>query len=279
MELDEKKQYKTDKDYTKKLVIKITTPVQKKGYNLFADSWYISPELLLELGNLGITATGIVNKNRKNLPKSDNDEEIKIATTGKINYVNFKDKKSISCLSTRFDSTSIEISKESETEKKEMPNALFQYKNFSHGVDKMNQMSSYYSISKRSVKWWKRIFYFLVDVTIYNAYVLWDKVSAAEKNFMDFRIMLMYQLSNLTPYLENYEQPQLLSNDIFLVNGIKCVKMESLHHLSKSELPKECKCCSGILGKRKRTRYKCIECGENLHPECFTNYHIKKVYR
>ena len=40
------------------------------------------------------------------------------------------------------------------------------------GVDKNDQLKSYYSIICRSKKWWPRIFFELVDRYVVNSYIL-----------------------------------------------------------------------------------------------------------
>ena len=59
------------------------------------------------------------------------------------------------------------------------PNTTF-YCKFLGGVDHSNQNQSYYPVqSWRNVKWWKYIFYFLLDVSIINAWILRNKVLEA----------------------------------------------------------------------------------------------------
>ena len=51
------------------------------------------------------------------------------------------------------------------------PSLLPDYQKFMRGVDRGDQLQSYYNIGRRSRKWWKSIFFYIIEVSI-NAYVL-----------------------------------------------------------------------------------------------------------
>ena len=43
------------------------------------------------------------------------------------------------------------------------------------GVDKADQLLSYYPFSHRTVKWWKRAFFHLLDVALVNSYIMYTE--------------------------------------------------------------------------------------------------------
>ena len=43
------------------------------------------------------------------------------------------------------------------------------------GVNKSDQMMSYYAFPRKSVKWWKKLFFRLFDLALVNAHVLYKK--------------------------------------------------------------------------------------------------------
>ena len=47
-----------------------------------------------------------------------------------------------------------------------------EYNTYMGGVDRNDQLKSYYEIVVNSKKWWPRIFYDLVDRCVINAYIL-----------------------------------------------------------------------------------------------------------
>ena len=63
------------------------------------------------------------------------------------------------------------------------------------GVDKNDQMKSYYPIPVAGKKWWSRIFYDLIDRSIYNSFVLeQESTHHAKRSQKLFRIDLAKQL-------------------------------------------------------------------------------------
>jgi len=52
------------------------------------------------------------------------------------------------------------------------PPCLPDYQAYMHGVDRGDRLMSYYNVGRRSTKWWKRIFAYLIEVACLNAYVL-----------------------------------------------------------------------------------------------------------
>ena len=50
-----------------------------------------------------------------------------------------------------------------------------QYNMYMGGVDKADQYLCYYGFSHRTVKWWRRAFFHLLDLAIVNAYVLYTE--------------------------------------------------------------------------------------------------------
>ena len=63
------------------------------------------------------------------------------------------------------------------------------------GVDKNDQMKSYYPIPVAGKKWWSRIFYDLIDRSIYNSFVLeQESTHHAKRSHKLFRIDLAKKL-------------------------------------------------------------------------------------
>ena len=52
------------------------------------------------------------------------------------------------------------------------PKMIVEYNSYMGGVDKSDQFLSYYGFDHRSVKWWKRVAFHLLDLSIVNAYIV-----------------------------------------------------------------------------------------------------------
>ena len=71
-----------------------------------------------------------------------------------------------------------------------------QYNTYMGGVEKSDQLLSYYGYCHRTVKWWRRAFFHLVDNAIMNAYILYrlSEQSGRKLDHKHFRIELAKQL-------------------------------------------------------------------------------------
>jgi hypothetical protein len=56
-----------------------------------------------------------------------------------------------------------------------------EYTTYMRGVDVADQLRASYSCQVRSHKWWHRIFYFLVDMTLVNMYIMYMSILARER--------------------------------------------------------------------------------------------------
>ena len=76
------------------------------------------------------------------------------------------------------------------------PQAIIQYNTYMGGVDRGDQLRGYYSCRSKSRKFYKYIFYFLLDTTITNAYILYTRhtESPTFKHMKDFRVALAKSL-------------------------------------------------------------------------------------
>ena len=63
------------------------------------------------------------------------------------------------------------------TETVKKPKMVDEYNQFMGGVDRSDQQVLYYGFAHRSVKWWKRVFYHLVDLCLVNALILHNSVT------------------------------------------------------------------------------------------------------
>ena len=54
---------------------------------------------------------------------------------------------------------------------------MLAYNKYKTGVDRSNQMLSYYSFERKTIKWWKKLFFRLFDLVLFNAHILHNKTS------------------------------------------------------------------------------------------------------
>ena len=75
------------------------------------------------------------------------------------------------------------------------PESMLQYNAYMGGVDRGDQVRGYYSCRTKSRKFYKYIFYFLLDVAITNAFILHKECNPNHRmKIKDFRLKLATQL-------------------------------------------------------------------------------------
>ena len=192
-----------------KVVIKLTDVLQCTGTHITFDNYFTSVALLEELLKKNIYATATVRPNRVDLPvlarkKADMDRgQFKWRTRNNMNYVQWMDTKAVHVVSTAFDPVvTSDISrrqKDGTLTTVVCPSPVVQYTRRMGGVDRFDHKRSSYSVSRRSRKWWMRIFYFILDSCIMNAFVLYTAV------FPDIDTdMLQFRQSLFRALLDNY---------------------------------------------------------------------------
>ena len=190
--------------------------LEGSGLHLYTDNYYTSPSLYLHLYNRGINACGTARPNRIGFPK----ELLTKATNTNRWFMDFRsngpllatiwvDKRSIYFLSTIHVAepplgSTCTVKRRTTTgaqEDKPCPPCLPDYQCFMRGVDRNDQMQQYYNLGRRSIKWWKRFFYFLVESTILNSFIMESHVRAAEhthvstrRDYLTFRLVLASEL-------------------------------------------------------------------------------------
>ena len=82
---------------------------------------------------------------------------------------------------------------------KEKPTVVADYNLYMLGVDKLDQMMSYYSFLHKSVKWWQKVFFWLLEGAVVNAYIIYKEVAwkrgATPITHLAFRRRLIQSLS------------------------------------------------------------------------------------
>lgn len=201
--------------------------------------------------------------------------------------VKWKDRKDVHMLSTKHEG--IEMGPvpgkrprrgEQETIK---PKTVRDYNNGMLGVDRQDQVLSSFPIMRRSVKAYKKIFFYLMDMAIFNSFCIFKKIKAIPKRyrFTDFRLNLVEQiLLNIElPVRTTPGRPSTTDTPLRLqAKQWAHFPMQIPPTPCKQFPTKPCKVCRAH-NRRSETRWLCKKCNVALHMEnCFEAYHTKVDY-
>ena len=153
------------------------------------------------------------------------------------------------------------------------PYGIDEYNKYMGAVDKAGQLVQYYGYNNFSKKWWKRVFFHVLDVTLVNAYILYYKsITGKSLSHLNFRIAvaegLLAQTNTILPTTPTFADDTL-------------ARLLGRNHFPEASGERhDCKVCSDRkCGKRKTTIYRCTSSKAPLciHP-CFQTYHTVMHY-
>jgi len=172
-----------------------------KGYVVFMDQWFSSPMLFQELQHHGFGACGTVDLRRKETPKELQATTMKkgdvlCCTSGIYSAIKWQDKKDVAVLSTihrgRICDTGKIDRKTKEVVKK--PEAVIEYNANMGCVDILDQKLKPYECLRKSVRWYRKLFFHFMDITLVNAHTVYEKSGGKKCSLLQFRYKIIHGL-------------------------------------------------------------------------------------
>uniref|UniRef100_A0A8C4Q8A5 PiggyBac transposable element-derived protein domain-containing protein n=1 Tax=Eptatretus burgeri TaxID=7764 RepID=A0A8C4Q8A5_EPTBU len=216
------------------VVMHLLQGYQNKNHHVYFDRFFSTPELLEDLlYQHGTYACSTVSLNRRGIPPSV--KELNLQCRGDVAYFQngclmltmWRDRRIVAILSTS------QVGRmEQMPDGKLKPQAVIRYTQYMGGVDRSDQYRSYYSVGRSSKKWWRYIVWFLMNLAIVNAWLLFRESKHAPpptKNYdhLRFRLDLAEQLRAgfsghcLNREIKYFEIKYYLFHHSFLVSVIK----------------------------------------------------------
>ena len=263
------------------VVLKLCGTLFYQGYRLFMDNFYSSVVLYIALLKRGIMACGTILLNRKNIPPVLKDLSTLDKARGSNRYVKdrnllfvqWRDNKVVNFLSTMHQRTTNGTCKRrSKVNNKfqkldvPQPQLVRDYNKYMSGVDRSDQMINKYNSLRKTDKYWKTIFYHLLDIARVNSFILFRSHTGNRRvNQLDFNLELIRQLSSITnETLHPMHHPQSLKTD----HPAIVVPLDS---------KKNCKRCYERTKKQVKTTFSCSTCKLpfclNKNRNCMASYH------
>lgn len=243
----------------------------KKQYILCTDGLYTTEDLLEEKNFFFIGAI------RQNRIKSNRDNITKKIKKGEFEYFYKSCKKGNATLTKYNDSKQmyiisnfINLPKEVKRnrwckDKKKFiidtyPNSIKVYSEYMKGVDLSNQLISYYELNSKTYKWWKRIFFHLIDISIVNSYILYKKYNKSAITQKTFRLEIVKSIINKYKIEIDKER----NNDFHF--PVYCNERKTCKNCSLSK--------DYTTKKAPTTHYICSNCKCYLCINCFEKFHL-----
>ena len=164
-------------------------------HSLYMDNFYNSVELSEELLGVRVHTVGTLRSHREEFvdirnaksgrPKMKAGDSLAV-DNGKVMVVAWKDKRVVTALSTKHDGSLSTITRRKkrghgETEQVLKPQCIIEYNQYMSGVDRRDQMISYYPFTRKTMKWPKTVFFYLLEISLYNSFVLYKAKNSQTK--------------------------------------------------------------------------------------------------
>ena len=276
------------------IVMRLAEEILNSGRTLCVDNWYSSVKLANNLMNHETHLVGTIRKNRRGVPrdllfhtKLRRNEFLAARNRRGVTILNWKDKRNVYMISTKH---SLQMSEE-KTRKgiKVRPKMITYYNKSKKSTDLSDQMASYGSPLRKSIKWYRKLaFELLLNTALVNSYIIYKEVKNVDISITKFReLIVCYLIKPVDDQNENGSSED--SPPSTNIHKLEAVKQESKRLNYK--LRRQCKSCYRKLSEkygRKMAQNKskkvvtfCTGCEGNPFYciQCFNNDHQTKKRR
>ena len=181
----------------------LAAPYLDKGYHIYCDNFFSSPSLAFELLLRNTYMIGTCREKRKGVPATIKDRMKKSRTPRGASVSDFAvdangsrlqpevhcffwmDKKAVGLINTITPpdvfATVIRHDSRGQDLEIQCPMAVKKYNQYMGGVDLADNLRKTYSCSRKGIKWYMRIFYYLIDTAAVNAFILYKEAKGRKK--------------------------------------------------------------------------------------------------
>ena len=257
----------------------------QRASSCFLRQFFTSSKLFDDLLKENMYACGTVRTNRKEMPASaSTKEKLKpgekvVAQRGQLVYTKWHDKKDVSFLSMnvspREPSRLVPRRVKGQDITIEKPRVADVYTEHMGGVDRADQLRSFYHTGWQSRKWYCYIFWLLFNLSVCNAHVLESFYNKKKRPLIDFKIELGTLLIN------GFLQRKRKRRSVGPVNA----EVPADQHISVHVQGRKRKCTQCIKagnrtakGYKVETRFECSLCKVALFPAtCHSEFHAASM--
>uniref|UniRef100_A0A674BS31 PiggyBac transposable element-derived protein domain-containing protein n=1 Tax=Salmo trutta TaxID=8032 RepID=A0A674BS31_SALTR len=261
------------------VVMTMLAPHLGKRHTLYVDNWYSSPILFQHLLSNSTGACGTVRSNRKGMPAFG----CRKMQRGKVEF----QENDVYVLSTVHTATMLATGKVDHLtgERKIKPDCVLDYNLKMGAVDKADMINSFAECTRKTTKWYKKIFFHLIDTAVLKGSIVHRQLTGEmiTEQGIFYRENLMRELleEHYTPRPPSTGGRPAADNPLCLTaRHFPCKVPQTAAQGSHTR--RHCKVClSGTRRskQKKMTKYMCLACDTPLCiSPCFEEYHMLKHY-
>jgi hypothetical protein len=259
------------------IVMTLLQPYLDKGHKLFVDNWFNSVVLFEKLFERSTGACGTIRKDRLPLPefkaKIGKGQQI-YKNTDNMLALKWQDKREVRMLLTIHEPQMKYFGRNNT--KVQKPVSVINYNSNIHAIDRADMQISLVGCLRKSKKWYKKLFFHMLDLSVFNSYLLYKINTRKKMRFADYRLQLIRGM------LETYSTPKLTIGrpavtyppTRLTARHFPCLIPQTTQRKAPQKFCVVCAHTDRRLRKRTNTRYMCKDCDVGLCiVDCFEEFH------
>lgn len=274
-----------------RVVKDLTRTLVGKYHRVFFDNFFTSVALLNDLLKDNIYGCGTIRRRRKNEPKDIVNNNAKVSrgtcdwTLSKegLLYLKWMDNKPVLFLSNFHSPADVQTvsrkQKDGSSQNIDCLKLVKDYNSHMGYVDQSDMFVSLYKLNRKSRKWWHRLFWHFLDLTIVNAFIIFrDRTpDTRSMTLKDYRLAVAIGLIGADPSMpkKGKRSTEKITNKFKILVPAE-IRFDKCAHLPVHDTKVRCAHCSTRLQPH-RTRWHCSKCNVGLclteASNCFFKFH------
>jgi hypothetical protein len=264
-------------------VIQLLEDNMGKNHKVVLDNWFNSPKLQEFLAAKKTFCLGTVRANRKDMPKITKKKlpkgSVESYVSNELLYEKWSDRRQVNILNSFLPHKMEFVTNNNPNNSRQKPASVVLYNKTMGGVDYIDQILSPYKADRKTKRWYKKFFFHLIDLAVYNSFVLYKNLNptTARKRvvYRDFLQALITEILAKNKVERKIGRPLRTLNPN--MNTSDHLPVRVLKSDGKSSYS-DCYMCK-LSGKRKTTLFKCAHCNKRLciggrsSESCYTKFH------
>ena len=214
-----------------RVVLHLDEPSFNQGHHLFTDRYYKSIPLAQALHDNKTAFTGTCARDRVDLPdlirsgRTPGEGEVMAFRNDHLMALTWRTKKKkalVVSLSTECSAQMVTVpSRQFEAAAQEKPTAVLTYNQNMNAVDISDQYTATYPFTRKAIKWWREVFFWLIDLCVPNSYALYKEMEQKRMSHITYLRSIVEVLA--TGYLSSAPPPHIceLSSQEVVTSGFR----------------------------------------------------------
>ena len=288
------------------VVVKLMQPYFNQGYHLYIDNFYTSSVLVKYLFQQEVPTTGTIRENSRGFPKNLKNGaqwakasnvqrgSMRLERDPPILALQWLDNKVVSLLTTIENANdSLQVNRKTRTagiwstKVVQQPQAISSYNQYMNAVDRSDQILATHNVNRKSMRWWKALFFHLIDIAVVNSFLLFREHQSKFPDNAGLKRTADYSQAHFREEIvrnicgfEEYMDPPAASTPVGDPN-----EFETAHVPVVTQQKKNCVVCYKRDKVEKQVHSKCSapQCDKRMHitqnKNCFQIFHTREYHR